>query len=159
MPAIHVKAESSLAPDRVLALASDFSERRADVFSAVRLDHMEVHELGETSADVTEGTPVGPFGVNWERCDYEWSQAGSVKAPVTDSNVYEPGRSSWEITARPAGSGGSVVEMIWIREFKRGARGRSFGLLYRLAGKSLFGRYAREILSKMEEVERAPSPD
>ena len=158
MRTIRAKAKTSVAPGRVLAIASDFSKRRAEVFSAVRLDHMEVHELGETSADVTEGTPVGPFGVNWERCDYDWSQPGSVKAPVTDSNVYEPAGSGWEISARPAEGGGSEVEMIWIREFKGGVRGRSFGLLYRLAGKPLFGRYAREIVSKMEEVERTKSP-
>jgi hypothetical protein len=43
----------------------------------VSLDHLEVHELGGESAEVTEGALVG-IGVNWERCRYDWStQVGS----------------------------------------------------------------------------------
>jgi hypothetical protein len=89
--------------------------------------------------------------VNWERCDYDWSQPGRVRAPVTDSNVYEPAGSSWEISASPANAG-SRVEMVWDREFKRSPRGILFGTLYRTIGKPIFGRYARDILARIERV-------
>ena len=151
MPTIRIVSETSVPPARVLEAASDFSEQRAEMFPAVSVDRMEVHELGETSADVTEGTKVGPFGENWERCSYDWSQPGSVTAPVTDSNVYEPEGSSWEITATPK-DGGSRVEMIWMREFKGNVRGVAFGTLFRLAGKPLFGRYARDVLKNLESL-------
>ena len=99
MPTITVIADSPLAPERVLAAGYDFTERRPEIFPAVSTEHLELHKLGQSSADVTEGTPAG-IGTNWERCRYEWSTPGSVKATVTDSNVYQPG-SSWELRAVP----------------------------------------------------------
>lgn len=152
MAAVRVVAQSSLAPDVVLRAAHDFSERRAEIFPAVEPEHFEVHEVAETSADVTEGTHTGPFGINWERCRYDWSNPGSVRAPVTDSNVYESQGSSWEISATP-NDGGSRVEMVWTREFQHGARGRIFGTLFRLVGKPIFGRYARDVLANLERLD------
>jgi hypothetical protein len=63
----------------------------------------------ETPADTS------PSIVNWERCRYDWSQPGSVKATVTvtvtDSNVYAFPGSTWEIKAT-SNNGGSQVEII-----------------------------------------------
>ncbi len=112
--------------------------------------YFEVHELSQTSADVTEGTPAG-VGINWERRPYNWSQPGSVKAVVTDSNVYQPANSSRELRATPAESG-SKVEMIWIREFTHDARGRIFGTLFRLIGKLVFTREANRAISNLERL-------
>src|SRR5207248_1654931 len=145
---IRVVAETPLPPDRVLEAAYDFSDRRAAVFPAVRVPHLEVHELGQSSADVTEGTPVGG-GVNWERCRYDWSRPGVVTATVTDSNVYAVPGSVWEITAVPSDRG-SRIEMVWTRRFRRDARGRLFGTLFMLLGRPLFGRYARQIVANLE---------
>jgi len=76
-----------------------------------------------------------------------------VSAPVTDSNVYEPARSSWEIRATPHGDG-SQIEMIWERQFKANARGRIFGTLFRTVGKPIFRRYAREVIENIEKLDR-----
>jgi hypothetical protein len=103
------------------------------------------------TADVTEGTPAG-VGVNWERCHYDWSTPGIVKATVIDSNVYAPRSSSWELRAKP-NEGGSTVEMIWARKFKPGARGLIFGRLFRLVGKPIFTRDANRILRNVERLE------
>jgi len=119
---IRVAAHSPLAPERILAAARDFSPRREKVFDA------------------------------WERCDYDWSTPGCVKAPVKDSNVYDSKGSSWEITAT-ASNGGSHVEMTWTRRFKHTPRGLLFGTMYRTVGKPIFSRYARDILAKMVETE------
>ena len=156
MTTIHVTTESRLSPESVLAAGYDFSPRRAEIFPAVSIPHFEVHGLGQSTADVTEGTPVG-VGVNWERCRYDWSQPGSVKAVVTDSNVYRPTNSSWELRATPA-EGGSRVEMIWTREFTHNARGRIFGILFSLIGRLIFTREARRTMSNLERVEGAPAP-
>src|SRR5439155_22792931 len=129
---LHPITASPLPAERALAAAHDFSERRAEVFPAVSLEYFQVHELGDTWADVTEGTRAG-VGINWERCRYDWSQPDSVKATVTDSNVYQPD-SSWELRATPTAHG-SQIEMIWVRDFKRDARGKIFGTLFRLIGK------------------------
>ena len=119
------------------------------------IPYVEVHELNQTTADVTEGTPAG-VGINWERCRYDWSQPGSVKAVVTDSNVYQPARSSWELRATPAQSG-SEVEMSWIREFTRNAGGGIFGTLLNLIGKPTFTREPKRTIRNLERVEATPA--
>ena len=139
-----------LSPDGVLGAACDFSELRAQVFPAVSLTHMTVHSTGLTSANVTEGTRVGPFVV-WERCLYDWSQPGVVTATVSDSNIYAWPGSWWSITATPT-EGGSRVEMVWERRFLRTARGRVMGFLYRRTGQRSFPKYAHDIARNLESV-------
>jgi hypothetical protein len=75
---------------------------------------------------------------------------------VTDSNVYSVPGSSWEIKATP-NDGGSHVEMIWIREFRRNARGRIFGTAFRLMGQRIFNKYGRDIVQNLEKVEAGTS--
>ena len=151
MTTIRVTAETALNPDQVLAAARDFSSRREEVFPAVSMDRMEVHEIDGTTADVTEGTSTG-IGSNWERCDYDWSTDGIVIATVTDSNVYAMAGSRWEITARPSESG-SEVEMVWVRTFQRGVRGRLFGTAFRLFANRIFRGYGHEIIENLEKLE------
>ena len=150
MTEIRVVTDSPLPAERVLAAARDFSLRRAEVFPAVRIDHFEVHDLGDDWADVTEGTPAG-IGINWERCRYDWSKPDAVTATVIDSNVYGFPGSLWEIRATPNGRG-SRVEMIWTRRFARNLRGRLFGFLYRTLGPPLFHKYVREIIENLEKL-------
>ncbi len=157
MTVINVAADSTLPPERVLHAAFDFSGRRESVFPAVTVKRTIVHELGQTSADVTEGTRAGPI-VNRKRCRYDWDTPARVIATVTDSNVYASPGSKWEITATPIEDGGSHVEMIWTREFKRGPRGRFFGTLFRLVGNRIFRGYALTTIKNMEQLERAGEP-
>src|SRR5687768_17734818 len=87
----------------------------------VHVEHLTVHEIGETFADVTEGNPW-PIGFVWERLRYDWSEAGSVKGVVVDSNIFEPG-STWELHATPRDGGGSRVQVVAVRHL-RGVKGR-----------------------------------
>jgi hypothetical protein len=153
VPTIRVLAESALDPAQILAAACDFSPRREQVFKAVSMERMTIHRLGESPADVTEGTSTG-IGENWERCDYDWSRDGIVTATVTDSNAYAVPGSRWEITARRNGSA-TDVEMVWIREFRRSLRGRLFEVLFRTLGKRLFRNYGREIIENLEKLPSA----
>ena len=155
MSTVHVALESPLPPEKVLAAARDFSDHREDVFPAVSIKHLTVHSLGDTWADVTEGTRSGPI-VNWERCRYDWSTPGSVRATVTDSNIYAL-PSSWKIAAT-ATPDGSRVEMWWIREFGRGPKGRLFGTVFRHFGDRLFGKYAQQTLDNIERLSVAAAP-
>ena len=150
MRTITYSFDSSLTPHRVLEAARDFTGRRSDVFPAVEAEHFQVHSVADDYADVTEGTGTG-IGTNWERCRYDWSNPGSVTAAVTDSNVYAPG-SSWTITAIAAPQG-SRVEMTWARRFKYTSRGRLFGTAFRLAGRPIFGKYARKIMDNVESLD------
>jgi hypothetical protein len=144
---IKVKAESSAPPEQVLEAARDFSPRRAKVWTNVKVNHLKVHESGEDFADVTEGTWIA--GLFWERGRYEWSQPGSVKQTVIDSNVFEPG-STWEIRATPR-NGGSAVEMVLNRDFRRGPKGRIASALNHTVGKWYWGSYLRHALAAAEK--------
>jgi hypothetical protein len=46
--------------------------------------------------------------------------------------------------------------MIWTREFARNPRGAIFGTLYRLVGRPIFGRYARNVLENLRGLEQPP---
>jgi hypothetical protein len=151
MTTLRFERETNVPADKVLAAAYDFSARRPAIFPAVTMKHMTVHDEGPLTADVTEGTFAG-VGVNWERCRYDWSQPGSVLATVTDSNVYATPGSSWELRATPTDTG-SRVEMIWIRSFRRGVRGRIFGTLFRLAGRPIFSHGVNQIMRNIEQLE------
>jgi len=151
VPRVHVVLESPLSPEAALATAYDFSPRRARVFPAVSMKRLTVHERGEKWADVTEGTMAG-LVVNWERCRYDWSQPGCVRATVTDSNIYAVPGSSWEMRASGADAG-SRVEMTWDREFRPGPKGNFFGFFFGWQGDRIFGKYARDVLRNRERLE------
>jgi hypothetical protein len=148
VPTVHVVDETSVAPEQVLNAARDFSERRAEMWPDVHVENLEVHERGETFAEVTEGNPW-PIGRVWERLRYDWSEPGSVKGVVTDSNIFKPG-STWEIRATPA-NGGSRVEVIGERHL-RGVKGWMLAPFFplRLAKKTVAD-HLRHFLSYLEE--------
>ena len=150
---VEVVVESSLSPDRILAAAYDFSARRPEVWPNVAANLYTVHEVRDTSADITEGGRAGPL-VAWERCDYDWSTPGRVKATVRDSNVYTIGESSWEITATATPTG-SRVQMTWVRGFKWNPTARVLAIAYRLGGKRIFTPDAKKMLGNLERLERS----
>jgi hypothetical protein len=120
VPTVRVLEDSTAPAERVLEAARDFSPRRAERWPDVHVEHLHVHETGDSWADITEGNPW-PIGFVWERLRYDWSEPGAVKGIVTDSNIFKPG-STWEIHAAPCDSGGSRVEVIAVRHLS-GVRG------------------------------------
>jgi hypothetical protein len=142
-----VVEESSASPEQVLEAARDFSSRRAELWPDVHVEHFEIHERGDTWAEVTEGNPW-PIGLVWERLRYEWSEPGSIKGTVVDSNIFKPG-STWEIRARLEGAG-SQVEIVAVRNL----RGRGW-LLWPFFPTGLARRdvaeHLRHFVSKVEE--------
>ena len=116
MPGVHVVEYTTATPERVLEAARDFSPRRAELWRDVHVEHLEVHDRGETWAEVTEGNPW-PIGLVWERLRYDWSQPDSVRATVTESNLFRRG-STWEIRASPTVEGRSRVEITAVRHLR-----------------------------------------
>jgi hypothetical protein len=112
--------------------------------------HHQVHETGENFAVVTEGNPW-PIGYVWECLRYDWSEAGSVRGTVIDSNLFKPG-STWEIHAAPT-NGGSRVDVIAVRHLT-GFKGRLLTPVFPLGlAKSTVAEHLRHFLSKVEESE------
>lgn len=115
MPSVRVSEHSELAPDVVLAAARDFSDRRAQMWPDVHIEYLQVHEVGDDYAEVTEGNPW-PIGYVWERLRYDWSHPHALLGRVIDSNLFKPG-STWELWATPE-DGGSRVDIRAVRHLR-----------------------------------------
>ena len=144
---IQAEAHTPLPPHRVLEAARDFSARRADVWPNVQKRHLKVNEVGDTFADVTEGTWV--VGLFWERNRYDWSKPGTVRATVMDSSIFEPG-STWELRATPLGDG-SLVQLVLHRGFLRGPKGRIASTVHHTVGPLVWRWFLRSALSAVEK--------
>jgi hypothetical protein len=111
MPRVTFDIHTSLPPERVMSMLTDFSPRRLDLWPMLAPELYKVHELEQGSADVKEGS-LYP-AVIWERDHYEWS-ADRVRWTVRESNYCQPG-SYVEITVRPRPGGGSQLSVDWNR--------------------------------------------
>ena len=87
MPVIRLHLVSALDPKGVLDVLTDFSPSRALIWPTIDADHFEVHGLGDTWAEVTEGTAAA-----WERARYEWEPDGdTVTVTTLDSRLFGAG--------------------------------------------------------------------
>jgi Polyketide cyclase / dehydrase and lipid transport len=146
MVEIRFEVETPLSPQRVRAAATDFSERRPQIWSAIDPKRFTVHTLGDTTAEVTEGGRE--FGGIWAREQYDWSDPDLVIARVLDSNIFSPD-SRWELRVRPGPAGGSLVEWASLRQ-PSSLKGRLVVLALRVAGRQHLRGYLQQTLSKLE---------
>ena len=155
MPTVHVADTTPVAAERVLDAARDFSPRRAERWPDVHVEHLQVHERGETFAEVTEGNPW-PIGYVWERLRYDWSRPGVVKGVVVDSNLFKPG-STWEISATSLPGGGSQVEIVAVRHLR--GRGLLLAPVFPLGlAKQTVAEHLRHFLATLEDEDSAGNP-
>jgi hypothetical protein len=146
MVQIRFEIETPLSPETVLATATDFSERRPEIWSDIDPAKYRVHASGAHSADVTEGGKS--FGGIWARERYDWSTPGTVTAEVQDSNIFRSG-SRWELRVRPAADGGSRIEWTSIRR-PNSLKGLIVVLMLRLGGRRYLSGYLRKTLARLE---------
>jgi hypothetical protein len=152
---VTVSADTSASPEQILAAARDFSAHRAQIWPNVEAKRLDVHERGDTWAEVTEGTMV--LGVFWERCHYDWSEPGQITASVIESNVFKPG-SSWQLQASPRSYGGSIVTTTVLRDYRHGFKGTAAKAVNHLGGRRLFGWFLRSALAVIEKTADADAP-
>jgi hypothetical protein len=103
--------DTRLPPEKILGAATDFSERRPDIWPAISRKQYHVFDRGDTWADVEEGTALFK-----NRLKYDWSTAGTVRAVTTESNAVAIG-SFWEMRVTPGDSGSSHVEVRMHEDF------------------------------------------
>jgi len=130
MPVINCTATTGLPPGRVLAALTDFTADRPRIWPSLDPRFYQVHQLAETTAEVTEGSAFAG-GVR-ERARYDWSAPGTVRITVLDSNAFEPG-SSWTYQVTPAGNGSRVG--LRIERRGRTLKGRLLAVLLRITGR------------------------
>ena len=139
--------DTSASPERVLGALTDFSPRRFDLWPNVDRKYFRLESAGDSTAEVTEGSPV--FGGVWERSRYDWSHPSTVRIDVIDSNAFEPG-SFWIYEVTPKGDGGSHVHMEFERR-PRNFKGRVLGALLSIFGKQIYGDQLGETLRRVEK--------
>ena len=117
-------------PEQYVAGLTDFGPGRAKLFGNSADGYLEVHSMGTTEADVTEGS-----GGVWERLHYDWSNPDRVVLETTDSNVWG-GSSGYTYAFKPLPSGQTDVDVDIVREGKN-AKGKFLGLVLGTVGKGV----------------------
>ena len=145
MAKLSFSVNSALPPERVLKGATDFSERRPDIWPNISRKYYEVHEVGKTSADVTEGSDL--FGGIWARERYEWTKPNTVRATIQESNIFKQG-GIWEMHVEEEDRG-SRVEVNYHRQAK-GVKGRLVGGLTQVMGRRVLTRDLEKTLDILE---------
>ncbi|MFE9628094.1 hypothetical protein [Streptomyces sp. NPDC006527] len=103
MTVVRFHLVSRLSTKEVLGVLTDFGPSRAQAWPTINADHFEVHDLGDTWAEVTEGTAAA-----WERARYEWEPAGdTVTITTLHSKLFGAG-GGWVFTMTPEGDGTRV---------------------------------------------------
>jgi hypothetical protein len=150
MAKLSFSVDSPVPPDRVLKGATDFTERRPEIWPNISRNYYEVHEVGKTSADVTEGSDV--FGGIWARERYDWSKPNAVTATIQESNIFKRG-GIWEMHVEGKDRG-SRVAVDYHRQAK-GLKGRLVGALTQVMGRRVLTRDLKKTLDILEREARS----
>ena len=140
MGVASLRVTSTVPPERFVEALTDFGPRRSEVFGNSEGGYLEVHDRGDTWAEVTEGSGVA--GGVWQRTRYDWSEPGLVRLEALDANAFGKG-SSWEYRVTPATGGGSEIALT-IRRNPTTLKGRVLDVLLTLTG----NRFVRKDLEK-----------
>ena len=130
MSTINLHQSTTLTPAQYIAGLTDFGAGRQKVFSNSADDYLEVHHVGATDADVTEGS-----GGVWERLTYDWSNPERVVLTTIDSNTWG-GASGYVYTFKKPAVGTTEVNVVIIREGKT-VKGKFLALVLGTVGKSV----------------------
>jgi hypothetical protein len=142
---IHYEADGPVPPERFIAALTDFGDRRADLWLGLDPKFYEVHQVGESWAEVTEGTDI--FGGVWGRERYDWSQPGLVRLTLLDSADFRAG-TVIEYRVSP-GTGGGCHVAVDFQRIARSPRGRLVGVLVQLLGARRFRDELRTALGRL----------
>ncbi len=88
LPSVQFDVQTSLPPDRVIAMLTDFSKTRPETWPGLWEGAYEVYSVGQTSAEIREGNRSPRV---WARERYDWSTPGVVRWEVVESNFCTPG--------------------------------------------------------------------
>ncbi|MFC8091681.1 hypothetical protein [Streptomyces sp. NPDC057301] len=99
MPSLHFHVNSSMSPSEVMGVLTNFSPTRVEEWPSIDAEHFQVHERGNTWAEVTEGNEK-----SWERARYEWDPSTNhVTVTTRDSKPF--GSGGWEFQMTPTDDG------------------------------------------------------
>jgi hypothetical protein len=147
MSTIHLHRTTTLTPDQYIAGLTDFGPGRQKVFSNSADDSLQVHSVGPTDADVTEGS-----GGIWERLHYDWSNRERVVLTTTDSNTWG-GKSGYVYTFGHAPDGANVINAVITRQGKT-AKGHVLAGVLGSVGRGVLKKSFNNSVSAIEARDR-----
>lgn len=130
VPEIHFHRTTTLTPEQFVAGLTDFGPGRSKLFGNSAQEYLKVHYLGQSQADITEGS----MGI-WERLYYDWSDPNYIVLTTTDSNVWG-GTSGYTYTFSRQPDGTNEIDVVIVREGKN-LKGRVLGFVLRTIGRSV----------------------
>ena len=145
MASIHYEADGAISPERFIAALTDFSARRPELWPNLDAKFYRLHELGDTWAEVTEGTDV--LGGIWAREHYDWSEPGHVQLRLVESPHFKAGTTiDYRVTPRPGG--GCHVDVVSER-IATSVQGRLVGAILKVIGTRRFASDLRTTLERL----------
>src|SRR5437773_2037822 len=126
----QVNLDTSLPPDIILNAYTDFGPRRTERWTMLSKKLYKVNQVGDTWADVVEGSDK-PIEV-WAHERYDWSKPGTIRWTVLDSNFSVAGH-SMEVRVTPR-NGGSHFTLLYERGVY-GLKGYVAGFMMTIFGK------------------------
>jgi hypothetical protein len=147
MPRLELDIESTLPPQAVIDALIDFSDKRPEIWPGIAPEFYEVREVNETDAIVKEGS-VMPGMKIWAVEHYDWSNPGTVRWTVMESNFSTPG-DYVQADVNPSGSG-SNIHITWTREGAN-AKGKFAATLIKLTKGKPVAASIRKALGKLEK--------
>ena len=157
MSTIHFHRTTAVTAEQYIAALTNFGPGRSRLFGNSADEYLEVHQRGQSEADVTEGS-----GGVWERLHYDWSDPNHVVLTTTDSNVW--GGSSghtYTFTHRPDGN--TDIDVVVVRDGKN-LKGWLLGLVLGTVGKGVLEKAftnsvkAVEVLTSTSQEFRSYAP-
>ena len=144
MPSTEFTVHTTLSPDAVLELFTDFGAGRADRWPNIDTSHFTVPDQGPDWAEVTEGNRMG-----WERERYAWdAEAGTITIDTLDSNLWARG-SGWRYQLTPSERGTDVK--VTLTRVPRSLVGRLVGALIPVVGSRALARQFQSVLRQAED--------
>ena len=144
----HASLDTKASPDQVLAAFTDFTDRRPVIWEGT-LDpgKYEVYEVGDTWADVREGSKRPEV---WAVEHYDWSEPGRITWTAKESNFCQPG-SGVELYITESDAGGSHIELDWHRK-PRNLKGWLLIPMTKVIGPRKLGKAWGEALDRYAET-------
>ncbi|GCE10075.1 hypothetical protein [Dictyobacter aurantiacus] len=146
MNKIHIAVRTTVSPERVVQALTDFNPQRTKLLSNIDPRFYQLHSVGTTSADVTEGSNF--LGGIWERSTYDWSQPGEIHITLQSSNAFVPG-GYWHYHVARTEDGESLVELTVDRRGKN-LKGYVLTTLLSFLGRKLFSQSLAQTLKSLE---------
>ena len=142
-PEIRFQRTTTLTPEQFVAGLTDFGPGRSKLFGNSADEYLKVQYLGQSQADVTEGS----VGI-WERLYYDWSDSNRVVLTTTDSNVWG-GASGHSYTFSRQPNGTTDIDVVIVREGKD-LKGRVLGFVLRTIGRRVLEKAFEKSVKAME---------